>query len=341
MNYFGSYRRLRDNAKSAITAAIEVYNKPRFPYRDEVFIILLLNGWELLIKALLSKKRVSIYYPKKRRQPYRTLGLTQACNRAVANGAWPATIRSEAVLANLQQLTVYRDGAVHFYNAPGFEILIYSLSQTAITNFRDVLRDSFGYELADEIGWRILPLGTEPPVDPIAYLSGARKGGRATQTAVNRFLTGLQARMRQLDAVGVSTQRLLTIHDVALQSVKKVEHADVVIGVDASVGGGNPVLIERPTDPKLSHPLRQNQLLKEVGELHGKLFTSWDFYAVREHLGLGTQQHLCYRDEEVGLTRWSRAAVSVIKRLPRTELGAAREAHRSHLRERRRQRNAN
>jgi hypothetical protein len=35
-----------------MVAAIEIYNKPRFEYRDEVFAILLLNAWELLLKAL-------------------------------------------------------------------------------------------------------------------------------------------------------------------------------------------------------------------------------------------------------------------------------------------------
>ncbi|MXY79278.1 MAG: DUF3644 domain-containing protein [Chloroflexi bacterium] len=338
MNYFGSYRRLRDNAKSAITAGIEVYNKPRFPYRDEVFVILLLNAWELLIKAILSKKRVSIYYAKRPNEPYRTLGLTDACNRAVKEKVWPVKIQHEAVFANLQQLAVYRDAAVHFYNAPGFEVLIYSLSQTAITNFRDVLRESFGHELADEIGWRILPLGTEPPIDPIAYLRGAREGGRESQTAVSRFLRELQERVRWLDEVGVSTDRLLTIHDVSLKSVKKVEYADVVIGVDSSIGGGDPIVIERRTDPKLSHPFRQKQVLEAVGELHGKPLTSWDFYAVREYLDLGAQEHLCYRDEEVGLTRWAREVVPLIKSLPLDELEAARIARRASLRERRQQR---
>ena len=35
MNYRGSYRKLLGNAKSAMMAAIETYNKPVFQYRDE------------------------------------------------------------------------------------------------------------------------------------------------------------------------------------------------------------------------------------------------------------------------------------------------------------------
>jgi hypothetical protein len=78
MNYRGSSRHLIRNAKSALLAAIEIYNKPGFQYRDENFVILLLNAWELCLKALISKNAESIYYPKIRKQPYRTISLVDA-----------------------------------------------------------------------------------------------------------------------------------------------------------------------------------------------------------------------------------------------------------------------
>jgi hypothetical protein len=76
MNPFGSYRALLANAMSALAAAVEIYNKPRIPYRDECTVILLVNAWELLLKAILSRKRVRIYYRKRRNQPYRTYSLS-------------------------------------------------------------------------------------------------------------------------------------------------------------------------------------------------------------------------------------------------------------------------
>jgi|YNPMSStandDraft_1061717.scaffolds.fasta_scaffold97637_2 hypothetical protein len=44
-------KKLLDQAIAAMIAAIEVYNKPDFKYRDESFAILAINAWELLIKA--------------------------------------------------------------------------------------------------------------------------------------------------------------------------------------------------------------------------------------------------------------------------------------------------
>ena len=44
-------KELQDRAIAAMVAAIEIYNKPGFPYRTESFAILAINGWELLFKA--------------------------------------------------------------------------------------------------------------------------------------------------------------------------------------------------------------------------------------------------------------------------------------------------
>lgn len=47
---------LVDKSVEASLAAIEIYNKPNFTYREEVFAILMLNAWELLLKARVMKE---------------------------------------------------------------------------------------------------------------------------------------------------------------------------------------------------------------------------------------------------------------------------------------------
>ena len=44
-------KELLDRSISAMVAAIEIYNKPGFQYRNESFCILSINAWELLVKA--------------------------------------------------------------------------------------------------------------------------------------------------------------------------------------------------------------------------------------------------------------------------------------------------
>src|SRR5207253_367635 len=47
---------LLEKATHAAVAAIEVYNKPGFKYREETFAILMLNAWELLLKARILRE---------------------------------------------------------------------------------------------------------------------------------------------------------------------------------------------------------------------------------------------------------------------------------------------
>lgn len=60
-----------EKAESAMVAAIEVYNKPAFRYREETFALLAINAWELLLKARLLKdgandpKVIRVYEPRR------------------------------------------------------------------------------------------------------------------------------------------------------------------------------------------------------------------------------------------------------------------------------------
>jgi hypothetical protein len=99
MNLKGSYRALRNNSKAAMLAAIEIYNKPQISYRDECFTILLVNAWELLVKAILSKNKQRIFYPKKQGEPYRTFSFRDALSK-VPN-FFPNSIPYEPVCQNI------------------------------------------------------------------------------------------------------------------------------------------------------------------------------------------------------------------------------------------------
>ena len=60
-----------DKAEDALVAAVEVYNKPMFRYREETFALLAINAWELLLKARLLKdggndpRVIRVYEPRR------------------------------------------------------------------------------------------------------------------------------------------------------------------------------------------------------------------------------------------------------------------------------------
>jgi hypothetical protein len=123
-----------DKATDAMLSAIELYNKPNFPYREEAFAILAVNAWELLLKArlmLLSNNKVAAilayerrsnsdgttsikWYRKKNRSGnYLTVGLFEAYDRLTndLSDTLHASLR-----ANLEALVEVRDNSVHYYN---------------------------------------------------------------------------------------------------------------------------------------------------------------------------------------------------------------------------------
>ena len=325
MNYRGSYKKLLGNSRAALVAAIEIYNKPTFEYRDECTVILLLNAWELLMKAILSKNKTSIYYPKERNESYRTLSLSDAFSRA--QSLFPSSIPYLAVKSNIGLLRTYRDNAVHFYNAEDFSILLYSLSQTSIVNYRDVMREAFDINLADDLNWRLLPLGIRPPIDALSYISG--ESSAPMSTAVQQFLSGLANSVTELKAVNQDSGRLLTIFDVKLESVKKIGDADVVVGISPETNG--PLAILKTQDPNISHPLSRKEVLERIPSLHGTRFTSHKFQALVWRYSLRERPQYCWRADEGILTKYSHDIVPFITQLTEDEVDSAVGSYGDHL----------
>ena len=334
MNYFGSYRHLLQNAQATMLAAIEIYNKPRFDYRDECFSILLINAWELIFKALISKNRKSIYYPKKRSEPYRTLSCRDAFARA--EKYFPKKLPLLPVRKNLELLTTYRDNSVHFYNCSGFGTIIYSLAQTSIVNFRDLMAEAFGVHIEEEITWNLMPLGLHCPVDPITYMSDGAARKTADSAPVNQFLSVLASALGEVEDQGADTGRLMTIFRVKLESVKKVEHADVVTGIKAVGDGGGvgPLVVEKRFDPNDPNWVRRLDILEEITELHGKRFTARTFDSVIWHHKIKDNFRFCWVSAEGVLTKYSRDVISFIRRLSGKQIEEAVAAYREYMRTR-------
>jgi hypothetical protein len=115
-------------------------------------------------------------------------------------------------------------------NPRDFGILIYSLGQTAIVNLKDLMRDAFNMHIEDEISWQLMPLGLRPPIDPVAYISRSAKTAKQN-SATKQFLGALVSSLSQIDDAGADAGRLLTVFKINLESVKKIEKADLVVGV--------------------------------------------------------------------------------------------------------------
>lgn len=229
---------------------------------------------------------------------------------------------------------IYRDNAVHFYNAPAFEVVVYLLAQSAIVNYHDLLEAVFGQVLTDEISWRLLPLGVHPPVDPIQYLAGTAPGTSPRDSAVDDFLRNLSEAASSLEEQDIDTGRLMTIVDINLSSVKKLTSADIVVGVQASASAQDPFLVTKRLDPNRSHPYRMTEVIEKLREREIKI-NSRDFMAITWKHGLAQKEAYCWMDQHSGQKKWSPSLVEFFAGLTSTDLKQARSEYAVHQGEQR------
>lgn len=161
------FRQLLDKAETALITAIEIYNKPDFPYREETFAILALNAWEMLLKArvLMDNKNDlrSLYVYEKRRSKSGPWSQRKYIKRGRTGNPYskalthllkelevdPATRIPSAVRVNLMALSEIRDNAVHFISAsPQLSKQVLEIGTASVKNFLELSRRWFGLDLS-------------------------------------------------------------------------------------------------------------------------------------------------------------------------------------------------
>ena len=169
-------RCLLDKSLDAMLAAIEIYNKPRFPYRDEAFSVLAINAWELLLKARLlqlgNNKLGTIIAKERRRNADGSLSTQRYIKRnrsgnAMSIGMFKALDRicndfgediPDAVRSNLDAMCEIRDNSVHFMNdAPDTEMRVNEIGSATAKNYLNLSRQWFGVDFS-QYNLSLLPL---------------------------------------------------------------------------------------------------------------------------------------------------------------------------------------
>ncbi len=232
-------RQIVDKSVDAMIAAIEVYNKPSFSYREETFSILAINAWELLLKARIlqiDSNRIAaiieyerrrkadgnlsekLYRKKNRAGNHCSIGLFKAHSKLVneyGNSINPI------VLKNLEALTEIRDNAVHFLNKD-FELRkkVHEIGTANLKNYLNLIRQWFGTSLSQ---YQLFLM-------PIAFLHNvATVKGVNTNSAEKNLLSYVNLIESEVDD-DVSNDFNLTLDiDIKLKKVSSGEFSSVQI----------------------------------------------------------------------------------------------------------------
>ncbi|MBK0332504.1 DUF3644 domain-containing protein [Brachybacterium sp. MASK1Z-5] len=325
-----SSRRLVANSLSAMLAAIEVYNKPRMEYRDEVTVLLVVNAWELALKAVLKKAGLRIFYKKRRGEAYRTLTAEDALKQALNHKLFPPAVDRKALAANVRVLIEYRNRATHLYAGDLAEI-IYPFLQTSVLNYRDLMFDNFQKDLADSITWQLLPLGAKAPSGPVQFMKS--NPSASTVAEVQEFIDDLRSMVDQAAADGADLQRMAAVYDVHLRSAKAVSSSDLVVSV-AKEGGR---VVVKKSDPNHSHPYTTNELLDRVNaKRKGRPLNSRDHQALCWKENLRDNTRMAWKHAKGVSYTWSGEAVSHMVGLDDAYFDRVRTEYSAELRRRRR-----
>jgi len=330
MNTQSLHDRLLANAKSAMIAAIEIYNKPTALYRDECVVILILNAWELALKAILSKNGQSIFRKGKEN---RTLSWKEALERARSH--FPKDVSYIGVRENLGLLDEYRNNSIHFYNEKDFGIILYSLFQTSILNFRDAVSHCLDFDIEDMVTWKVLPIAFDTPVDVVSFMSD--KATDKCPSHMKRFFSELAKANERVKGDGGDTGRLMTVFNVQLNAVKKIGDADTVIDffpVNGKRTKGNTV--EKFTNPNETHPHRMKEVVAKVKLPKGVTFTSkYICQVVNWKYDIRSKRQYCWKAKSGGLTLYSNDYVTWVNRLTKKDIEIAIADYSEHLKRQR------
>ncbi|MBA4025057.1 MAG: hypothetical protein C0482_22105 [Gordonia sp.] len=328
-----SIKRLIDNSLAAMLAAVEVYNKPQMTYRDEVTVMLVVNAWELALKATLRQERQSIFYPKKPGQRYMSVSIDDALGRVNAGNLWPVGVDGAATTVNIKSLTEYRDRAIHLYNAQGLGSVIHPFLQQNVLNYRDFVLARFRKDLADSMTWQLLPLGATAPADAVQFMKVDK--GSTMVAEVEDFINELRDLMDAAEAGGADMARVAVVYDIHLQSEKKMTSADLVVAVSQTADGQ--IAIQK-TDPNQTHPYSATQLIQRVNKKRkGRALNAYDHQTICWKESLRDKRRYAWKHSNAASYVWSGDAVSYLASVTDERFDKLRAEYRDHLRESRAQ----
>lgn len=237
-------------------SAIEIYNKPDFKQRSEVFSILLINAWEALLKGKIlldNNENIEALYIKKKNGYFKTnrsgtiltLGLTKCAEKIKL----PAII-----INNLLSLIEIRDKSIHFINQESIDYLIFTLGTASLKNYHKLCKTWFGDGI-DKYNFYILPMGFVYNFKSINLLE-IDKEPRTIQNLLKN-ITKCQSQ------VNSSSFEFICELEINLKSAKKItESTDLEIAVNPDATSATTIIRDRENVDR--YPLTATDLFKKV-----------------------------------------------------------------------------
>ena len=217
-------KNLMRNSIAGMFSAIEIHNKPTITYRYEMVVLLLLNAWELLLKAYLYKFHKSI-------KLFHKDGTTKQFENCLNLVLQKIGKEFNPQVENLNVLYNYRNQVAHFYIAD-LDPIIFSLISKNIIFYSKFLKEQFNFDIAEQSNLILLPIGFKRPISPIDYISNTSVNEKASPEIKEFLQTIIDATSRLNDAK--IDEAIFIDFKMNLTNVNRIKNADLIAGIDNS-----------------------------------------------------------------------------------------------------------
>jgi len=239
-------------------SAIEVYNKPDFKEREQVFAILLVCAWEALLKAKLLKdnrNRLPVLYVHQGKRYKRKRGgipITIGIEEAIKRCDLPPIVAD-----NIRHLVDIRDAAIHLTaESEILAHLVFTLGAASLQNYARLVRQWFRVGLSD-YNFYILPLGFSYPFKCIRIADLRKEPPDIAHIVADVSKAQEEGRSHKGDFF-----LLCEIKTDLVAATKLTGEADLVAAVREA--GAEAIVVPRPINILDQYPYTYGQIWAEV-----------------------------------------------------------------------------
>ena len=288
-------RQLLEKSIGAMIAAVEIYNKPSFSYREETFAILAINAWELLLKARLlqlnDNKVGTIFELEKRRTKTGALSKKQYRKRSrsgnyVSIGLLKSVdlLKNEyrdtvppGVRLNLEALVEVRNNAIHLTNTDAsIAMAVHGLGCAALKNYVLLVRRWFGDAL-DIYNWFLTPIG---------FLGApSSSAGIVLNKEEQKFLDFIEETKKKSTAVDAEFAPVIEV-DIRFRRASSAEWES---GSVAVISGDGVRVSLAEEDVRDKYPWTYDILTSKLKKRYVNFSANGGYHSVRKRLELDSQ----------------------------------------------------
>lgn len=204
-------------------AAIEIHNKPIFEYRYEVCVLLVINAWELALKAYIAKELRHVRLHRKKDGASKPFPECLACVASKLGKPF------EPARCNIDLLYEYRNKVAHFYSE-SIGIVVLGLLKTSVLFFSEFMETHFAEKLSETANLILLPIGFNKPMSPIDFISNESATKEASKE-VKEFLESIKKTSEALQEQGVEDS-IIVNYSIGLINESRIKNADLIAAIN-------------------------------------------------------------------------------------------------------------